>query len=81
MLNKVLHVFISLDGEADGEYYSPAFGILQITNLAIPLEDLTHSNLTDCLELLVKDGCFVESALEEVQLFLVKHKREDSAME
>lgn len=81
MLDKVLRVFISLGGEADGEYYSPAFGILQITNLAIPLEDLTHSNLTDCLELLVKDDCFVESALEEVQLFLVKHKREDSAME
>lgn len=81
MLDKVLRVFISLGGEADGEYYSPAFGIPQITNLAIPLEDLTHSNLTDCLELLVKDDCFVESALEEVQLFLVKHKREDSAME
>jgi hypothetical protein len=81
MLDKVVHVFISLGGEADGEYYSPAFGILQITNLAIPLEDLTHSNLTDCLELLFKDGCFVESALEEVQLFLVMHKREDSAME
>jgi hypothetical protein len=53
MLDKVLRVFISLGGEADGEYYSPAFGIPQITKLAIPLEDLTHSNLTDCLELLV----------------------------
>jgi hypothetical protein len=40
-----------------------------------------YFKMTDCLEILVKDGCFVESALEEVQLFLVKHKREDSAME
>jgi hypothetical protein len=31
MLDKVLRVFISLGGEADGEYYSPAFGIPQIT--------------------------------------------------
>jgi hypothetical protein len=27
MLDKVVHVFISLGGEADGEYYSPAFGV------------------------------------------------------
>lgn len=77
MLNKVLNVFISLGGDADGDYYSPTYGIPQITSLEIPLEDLTHRYLTDCLELLVKDGCFAESALEDVQLFLAKQKREN----
>lgn len=63
-------LYQQLGGQLVSEYFTPDMGAFQITD--IDEEVLSNINLFDkqCLTHMLEEGCFRESALEEIELFL-----------